>query len=90
MAPHNEIVSASLLQRVSPHYSTVQPYICSTTILGAIVAALDVIYELILVWVAGALRGRVLGSRRFAQWRRRVTGAVLIGLGARLALVQRQ
>jgi len=59
-------------------------------ILGAIVAALDVIYELILVWIAGALRGRVLGSRRFVQWRRRVTGAVLIGLGARLALVQRQ
>ena len=59
-------------------------------ILGAILAALDVIYELILVWAAGALRGRVLGSRRFAQWRRRVTGAALIGLGARLALAQRQ
>jgi threonine/homoserine/homoserine lactone efflux protein len=59
-------------------------------ILGAIVAALDVIYELILVWAVGALRGRVLGSRRFARWRQRVTGAVLIGLGARLALAQRQ
>ena len=59
-------------------------------ILGAIVAALDVIYELILVWAAGALRGRVLGSRRFAQWRRRITGAALIGLGARLAWAQRQ
>jgi threonine/homoserine/homoserine lactone efflux protein len=59
-------------------------------ILGAIVAALDVIYELILVWAAGALRGRVLRSRRFAQWRRIVTGAVLIGLGARLAFAQRQ
>jgi threonine/homoserine/homoserine lactone efflux protein len=59
-------------------------------IFGAILAALDVIYELILVWAAGALRGRVLGSRRFAQWRRRVTGAALIGLGARLALAQRQ
>jgi hypothetical protein len=31
MAPRNEIVSASLLQRVSPLYSTFQPYICSTT-----------------------------------------------------------
>jgi threonine/homoserine/homoserine lactone efflux protein len=59
-------------------------------ILGAIVAAMDVIYELILVWAAGALRGRVLRSRRFAQWRKRVTGAALIGLGARLALAQRQ
>jgi threonine/homoserine/homoserine lactone efflux protein len=59
-------------------------------ILGAIVAALDVIYELILVWAAGALRGRVVRSRRFAQWRKGVTGAALIGLGARLALAQRQ
>jgi threonine/homoserine/homoserine lactone efflux protein len=59
-------------------------------ILGSILAALDVIYELILVWAAGALRGLVLRSRRFAQWRRRVTGAALIGLGARLALSQRQ
>jgi len=59
-------------------------------ILGSILAALDVIYELILVWAAGALRGRVLGSRRFAQWRQRVTGAALIGLGARLALARRQ
>jgi len=59
-------------------------------VLGAILAALDVIYELILVWAAGALRGRVLGSRWFAQWRQRVTGAALIGLGARLALAQRQ
>ena len=32
MAPRNEIVSASLLQRVSPLYSTFQPYICSTTV----------------------------------------------------------
>jgi len=63
---------------------------CQFVLLGAIVAALDVIYELILVWAAGALRGRVLGSRRFAQWRQRVTGAALIGLGARLALAQRQ
>src|SRR5262245_4477257 len=31
MAPRNEIVSASLLQSVSPLYSTFQPYIFSTT-----------------------------------------------------------
>src|SRR5262245_46436511 len=31
MAPRNEIVSASLLQRVSPLYSTFQPYVRSTT-----------------------------------------------------------
>jgi threonine/homoserine/homoserine lactone efflux protein len=54
-------------------------------ILGVIVAALDVVYELILVWAVGALRGRMLRSRRFAQWRQRITGAALIGLGARLA-----
>ena len=59
-------------------------------ILGSILAALDVIYELTLVWAAGALRVRVLGSRRFAKWRQRVTGAALIGLGVRLALAQRK
>jgi threonine/homoserine/homoserine lactone efflux protein len=78
---------AFLPQFVSPERG---PAFWQFVILGAIVAALDVIYELILVWAAGELRGRVLGSRRFALWRQRVTGAVLIGLGARLALAKRQ
>ena len=59
-------------------------------LLGATVAVLDVLYELLLVWIATALRGRVLSSRRFASWRERVTGVVLIALGARLAMAQRQ
>ena len=59
-------------------------------VLGTAVAVLDVFYELILVWVASALRGRVLASRGFARWRERVTGVVLIALGARLAMAQRQ
>ena len=61
-----------------------------SAILATSAAALDVIYELILVLAAGALRVRVLGSRRFAKWRQRVTGAALIGLGVRLALAQRK
>ena len=66
------------------------PAFVQFVILGATVAVLDVIYELLLVWIATALRGRVLSSRRFAAWRERVTGVVLIALGARLAMAQRQ
>jgi threonine/homoserine/homoserine lactone efflux protein len=58
-------------------------------ILGLILAALDVLYESALVLVAGTLRGWLIGNQWFALWRQRLTGAVLIGLGVRLALTRR-
>jgi threonine/homoserine/homoserine lactone efflux protein len=36
------------------------------------------------------LREWLTRSQRFAIWRQRVTGAVLIGLGVRLALTRRE
>jgi threonine/homoserine/homoserine lactone efflux protein len=59
-------------------------------ILGLILAALDVLYESALVLVAGTLRGWLARSQRFALWRQRLTGAVLIGLGMRLAFLRRE
>jgi len=59
-------------------------------LLGLIMAALDILYETTLALVASALSARLTRSRRFALWRKRITGAVLIGLGLRLALLQRE
>jgi threonine/homoserine/homoserine lactone efflux protein len=59
-------------------------------ILGFILAVLDTLYESALVLVAGTLRGWLARSRRFALWRQRLTGVVLIGLGVRLALMRRE
>jgi hypothetical protein len=42
-----------------------------------------------LVLVADTLRGWPIGNQWFALWRQRLTGAVLIGLGGRLALTRR-
>jgi threonine/homoserine/homoserine lactone efflux protein len=39
--------------------------------------------------VAGTLRSWLIGNQWFALWRQRLTGAVLIGLGVRLALTRR-
>ena len=59
-------------------------------ILGLILAALDVVYESVLAFVADSLSGWFTNSQRFAVWRQRVTGVVLIGLGVRLALTERE
>lgn len=36
--------------------------------------------------IAGRAGRRLTGSARFAAWRERVTGAVLVGLGLKLAV----
>ncbi len=59
-------------------------------ILGLILAGLAIMYESILALVAGSLSGWLARSPRFALWRQRVTGLVLVGLGIRLALIQRE
>lgn len=57
--------------------------------LGAIIACMDIVYECALVWLAAKL-GPKLRSVRFQRWQHRGTGAVLVGLGARLAFVERR
>jgi threonine/homoserine/homoserine lactone efflux protein len=59
-------------------------------ILGTILAILDIIYEAVLAAFAGTLSGWLAASPKLALWRHRLTGGVLIGLGVRLALVQRE
>lgn len=59
-------------------------------VLGCILAALDIAYESTLALVAGGLQSRLSGSSRFAAWRQKATGAVLVGLGLRLAFVSRR
>ncbi len=59
-------------------------------ILGVILAVLDILYESVLALVAGTFSGWFTHSPRFAVWRQRITGAVLVGLGVRLALTERE
>jgi threonine/homoserine/homoserine lactone efflux protein len=58
-------------------------------VLGAILAALDIVYETGLVWLSSSV-ARALNRPRARRWRNRWTGAVLVGLGVRLALVERR
>jgi threonine/homoserine/homoserine lactone efflux protein len=57
--------------------------------LGAILALLDTGYETMLAIVASMLSQRLILNPHFMLWRQRLTGAVLVGLGVRLALTQR-
>ena len=58
-------------------------------LLGALLAAMDMLYEAGLVLLA-ARATTWLDSPRVALWRSRMTGAVLVGLGVRLALAERR
>ena len=60
------------------------PAFAQMLVLGAIVAVLDTVYELALVVAFDAARGRTSGRLRALQ--ARVTGAVLVALGVKLAL----
>ena len=57
--------------------------------LGATMAALDVVYELLLVHMVSRMRKRLATSRRVSLWLNRVCGTVLVALGVRLAMQQR-
>jgi len=58
-------------------------------VLGSIIAAIDIVYESILAFIAGGISGRVMNNARVRIWRERITGLALIGLGVRLALIKR-
>jgi threonine/homoserine/homoserine lactone efflux protein len=58
-------------------------------VLGSILGILDILYESTLVLITGAITNWLTYNKSFALWRQRVTGAVLIALGVRLLLVQR-
>jgi threonine/homoserine/homoserine lactone efflux protein len=58
-------------------------------VLGTTMAALDVLYEVVLVQLVSRMRRRMLGSVRFVLWQNRISGAVLVALGLRLAVQER-
>jgi threonine/homoserine/homoserine lactone efflux protein len=55
-------------------------------LLGTISVALNTSADIIVIMLAGPLGQRIRGSARFRRRQRTVTGAVMIGLGAYLAL----
>lgn len=77
---------ALLPQFVDPSRSQV---VAQFLLLGATLAALDTVYELALVALVHRLRERFLSSQRLRARQSRLTGAVLIGLGLRLAFQKR-
>jgi threonine/homoserine/homoserine lactone efflux protein len=58
-------------------------------ILGLILAALDILYESVLALIASAIGKWLTNNQAFARWRQKITGAVLVALGIRLALTER-
>jgi threonine/homoserine/homoserine lactone efflux protein len=59
-------------------------------VLGSWLALMGLMGDSTVAWLVGRARRRIAGSRRFALWRDRVTGSVLIGLGLKLALAERR
>jgi threonine/homoserine/homoserine lactone efflux protein len=59
-------------------------------LLGFAFALLGFLGDGLLATVAGRARGRVLAGTVWARWRERVTGAVLVALGLRLAFETRR
>lgn len=60
------------------------------TILGTLLAVIDVLYESILALAAGTFSDRLIHNPKAAIWRQHIMGTVLIGLGIRLALIGQQ
>ena len=77
---------AFLPQFVRPEHGSV---LLQFVVLGALFALLDLVFCGALALVVGAARARLLASERFSRWRERVTGGVLVALGASLALQRR-
>lgn len=58
--------------------------------LGLILAVLDILYESVLASAAGAVGQWLTRSPRIGLWRQRMTGSILVSLGVRMALMQRE
>ena len=58
-------------------------------LLGSIIAAIDIVYESLLAFIAGGISSRVMNNARVRVWRERITGLALVGLGIRLAFAKR-
>ena len=65
------------------------PALAQCLVLGTILAVMDLLYESILVWLSGRWAG-AFRNPRVQRWRSRGSGAVLVGLGVRLAFAERR
>jgi len=59
-------------------------------VLGILLILISCLGDGLVVWAVGKARTRLLSSTRFSTWRERLTGIMLIGLGLRLALIERK
>ncbi len=82
----NPKVALFLLAFVPPFVDPARgPVLAQFAVLGAILALIDVAYEVLLVAALLAVGDRLLAPGPVHRWRQRVTGTVLLGLGVRLA-----
>lgn len=58
-------------------------------VLGAILAALDLLWAAVLATAAARARRRLGEGDRFVRWRERITGGMLVALGVKLAFTRR-
>jgi threonine/homoserine/homoserine lactone efflux protein len=58
--------------------------------LGLMLATMGLLWDTCIATLSGRARARFLLSAKWATWRARLTGAVLLGLGLRLALAERR
>lgn len=66
------------------------PVFLQFVVLGITLAVLDIVYECVIVTVAGLLMRWFTENPNVVIWRQRIMGSVLIGLGVRLALAHRE
>jgi threonine/homoserine/homoserine lactone efflux protein len=65
------------------------PVILQFMILGAILACIGITFDTVLASISGKLGRWFAQNPRFALWRQRITGGVMVALGIDLALTQR-
>jgi threonine/homoserine/homoserine lactone efflux protein len=58
--------------------------------LGVILAVMDILYESVLVFIAGSAIKKINKNNRLTIIRQRISGSVLIALGIKMALIERK
>jgi threonine/homoserine/homoserine lactone efflux protein len=83
--PKLAVFFIALFPQFVPHGAPVLP---TTLAMAVVLIGCDIVYFSLLAWVVSRARHGLIGSR-LARRLERVTGAVMIGLGVRVALEHR-
>jgi threonine/homoserine/homoserine lactone efflux protein len=83
--PKAGVFAVSFLPQFVPHGAPVLPVLVLFSVVWALV---DVVWYLVVIWLAGRA-GRALRRPVVRRWLERISGAVLVGLGLRLAAESR-